>query len=75
MTELLITSQRSREGEYWRYGAVIDPVGRRTVRAWMSQFFRGESKEKSADLGDESVIDFTSGIHLLREDPPTERRG
>lgn len=74
VTELTITSKRSREGEYWHYGAVIDPVKRRTLKAWMSQFFRGESKEKSADLEDESVIDFTSGIHLLREDPPSETR-
>lgn len=74
VTELMITSKRSREGEYWHYGAVIDPVRRRTLKAWMSQVFRGETKEKSADLEDESVIDFTSGIHLLREDPPSERR-
>jgi hypothetical protein len=56
------------------YGAEIDPRDQTTLRAWTSQYFRGEAREKSADLESESVIDVTSGIILLRRDPPVKRR-
>ncbi len=74
VSELRVTSGRSRRGEYWMYGAEIDPVDQTTLRAWTSQYFRGEAKEQSAELESESVIDFTSGILLLRQDPPLSVR-
>ena len=74
VSELRVTSKRSRVGEYWMHGAEIDPQTRRALRAWTSQFFRGEVKEKHADLESETVIDLASGIHLLRRDPPERRR-
>lgn len=73
-TELHITSPKSREGEFWLYGAEIDPVTRRTVRVWSSYLFRGKSKRKQADLEEADVIDISSGILLLRQDPPATSR-
>ncbi|MEE8137482.1 MAG: hypothetical protein V3T81_01210 [Thermoanaerobaculia bacterium] len=74
ISELRFTSNRSRSGEYWMHGAEIDPAAQRTLRAWTSQYFRGEVKEKRADLHEEEVIDFASGIHLLRRNPPDRPR-
>lgn len=74
-SELLITSQHSDEGEFWRYGAEIDPAQGRTVRAWSSYLFRGESKSESAEIDEAGVIDVASGIYQIRQDlPETPRR-
>ncbi len=73
-SELLITSSHSAEGEFWRYGAEIDPRLGRTVRAWSSYFWRGKTSSQSAEIDEAGVIDVASGIYQIRRDPPTEPR-
>lgn len=73
-TELLITSPSSESGEYWRYGADIDPRTQQTLRAWSSYLFRGEQKSKSAEIDADGVFDVVSGIYSIRRDPPTRPR-
>ena len=73
-SELLITSEHSDEGEFWRYGAVIDPGVGRTIRAWSSYLFRGESKSESAEIDQVGVIDVASGIYQIRRDLPERPR-
>lgn len=70
-SELLITAPSSRNGEFWRYGAELDPHARTTVRAWSSYLFRGEKKSRQTDLAGQNVMDVASGIYLLRQSPPT----
>lgn len=74
VTELLITSEHSREGEFWRYGSRIDPKSGFAERAWSSYKWRGEAKSKQEDLGDSEVMDIVSGIYAIRRDPPTASR-
>jgi Protein of unknown function (DUF3108) len=73
-SELLITSSQSEKGEFWRYGAEIDQHAGRTLRAWSSYLWRGETKSKSAQIDEEGVIDVASGIYQIRQDPPTKPR-
>lgn len=70
-SELLITAPTSRDGEFWRYGAELDPRARTTVRAWSSYLFRGEKKSRETELAGQNVMDVASGIYLLRQNPPT----
>lgn len=72
ISELHISSSSAREGEYWLYGAEIDDRNRRTVRAWSSRRFRGESKERESKLEREEVIDLASSIFFLRRELPAE---
>jgi len=72
-SELVITS-RGHEGEYWRYGAVIDPRRLKPIRAWSSYLWRGKSKSKSEELGPQGVMDVVSGIYAIRQDPPDRPR-
>lgn len=72
--ELVITSPASHEGEYWRYGAEVDPKTQQTVRAWSSYLWRGEQKSKSEDIADNGVLDVVSGIYSIRRDPPAKPR-
>ncbi len=69
-SELLLTAPSSHEGEYWRYGARLDPSDGRTLRAWSRYLFRGEMKSREKVLGEPGMIDIASGIYLLRRDPP-----
>jgi hypothetical protein len=73
-SELLITSHESREGEYWRYGSELDPETGLAVRAWSSYRWRGEEKEKRAEIEGDGVIDVVSGIWAIRRDPPARPR-
>lgn len=73
-TELLITSPKSKEGEYWRYGSEIDPGSLRALRAWSDYTFRGEKKSRSERLERKDVLDIASGIYSIRRDPPTASR-
>jgi hypothetical protein len=73
-SELLITSHESRAGEYWRYGSELDPETGRAVRAWSSYRWRGEEKEKRADIEGDGVVDMVSGIWSIRRDPPARPR-
>lgn len=70
-SELLITSEESRQGEYWRYGSEMDPETGLAVRAWSSYRWRGEEKSKEAEIdAAEGVRDVVSGIWSIRRDPP-----
>jgi hypothetical protein len=68
-SELLITSS-ARDGEFFRYGAELEPASLTTVRAWSASRWRGKSKAKEADVEEPGVIDIVSAIQVLREDPP-----
>jgi hypothetical protein len=72
LTELMITSQASRGGEFWRYAAEIDPFAGRTVRAWSSFMFRGERKAKEQVVEEDDVFDLTGGIYLVRRELPSK---
>lgn len=74
VTELVITSEHSREGEFWRYGSRIDPQSGYAERAWSSYRWRGEAKSKQEDLVDAEVMDIVSGIYAIRRDPPRAAR-
>lgn len=73
-TELHITSPKSREGEYWRYGSEIDPESLRAVRAWTSYKWRGETKSRSEPIERQGVLDVASGIYSIRRNPPERPR-
>jgi hypothetical protein len=73
-SELLITSSRSKGGEYFRYGAELTPEDLSTVRAWSSSLWRGEERSKEAKVEQSGVIDIVSGIQALRRDPPEAPR-
>lgn len=73
-SELLITSSHSAEGEYFRYGAEIDPATLQTVRAWSAYQWRGETKSKNAEIQTQGVLDIASGIYAIRRDPPEKTR-
>lgn len=73
-SELLITSDQSEAGEFWRYGAEIDRRAGKTLRAWSSYLWRGEEKSESARIDEAGVIDVASGIYQIRQDPPTQPR-
>jgi len=72
-SELTITSN-GHEGEYWRYGAEIDPEHLQPIRAWSSYVWRGKSKSKNSDIDRHGVLDIVSGIYSIRRDPPTKSR-
>ncbi len=71
-SELLITSEQSRANDYFRYGSEVDTRTGRTLRAWSSYQWRGETKNKSGEVAREQVVDIASGIYLLRRNPPKE---
>lgn len=73
-SELLITSEQSAEGEFWRYGAEIDRGNLQARRAWSSYAWRGKERSKSAEIEEEGVIDIASSIYSIRRDPPTAPR-
>jgi hypothetical protein len=73
-TELHITAQSRRRGDFYLYGSSIDPATRRSVRAWTAQQIGDKSKSREADLESEDVIDLASGILLVRREPPREQR-
>jgi hypothetical protein len=73
-TELLITSERSRDGEFWRYGSEVDAASLDSRRAWSSYRWRGESKSKSAEIDAHGVKDVVAGIYAIRRDPPAAPR-
>ena len=73
-TELHMSAERRRKGDYWRYGSSVDPVAKRSLKAWTAQKIGEKEKANEADLEDDDVIDLASGILLVRRDPPTLRR-
>jgi hypothetical protein len=73
-TELHMSAEKRRKGDFWRYGSSVDPVTKRSLRAWTAQKIGNKEKSGSADLEDEDLIDLASGILLVRRDPPSLRR-
>jgi uncharacterized protein DUF3108 len=73
-TELTITSDASREGEFFRYGSEIDTETLQPIRAWSSYSWRGETKTKSEEIEQQGVLDIASGIYAIRRDPPAKPR-
>ncbi|MCB1037455.1 MAG: DUF3108 domain-containing protein [Acidobacteria bacterium] len=70
VSQLEITSDRSAEGEYWLYGAEIDPERGRTVAAWSSYRYKEKSKSKRSPVDEQGVVDVASGILQIRQAPP-----
>lgn len=73
-TELYISAEDRRAGDFYLYGSAIDPSTRRSLRAWTAQRIGKKARERKADLEDDDVIDLASGILLVRRDRPAERR-
>ena len=73
-TELHMSAEKRRKGDFWRYGSSVDPLAKRSLRAWTAQKIGDKEKSREADLEDDDLIDLASGILLVRRDPPTLRR-
>ncbi len=73
-TELLITSEESDDGEYWRYGAEIDARSGYAESAWSSYQWRGEERSEREEIAEHGVMDVVSGIWAIRRDPPKVTR-
>ncbi len=71
VSELNISSPRSRHGDFQRYGAEIGSHAGapETRKAWTTQMFRGKNREKEADLVGQDAVDIASCIWRLRSDP------
>lgn len=69
-TELLITSNESKAGDFWRYGAELDTATHATVRAWSAYQFRGKSRTRDLPVAEPGAVDISSAIHALRMAPP-----
>jgi hypothetical protein len=74
MSELTITSNASKAGEYFRYGSEMDVKTLQPVRAWSSYSWRGQTKSKSGVIEEKGVLDIASGIYAIRRDPPLKPR-
>jgi hypothetical protein len=73
-SELTITSNAARQGEYFRYGSEIDTHTLQPIRAWSSYSWRGETKSKDEPIDQTGVLDIASGIYAIRQDPPEKAR-
>ncbi|MCZ7652642.1 MAG: DUF3108 domain-containing protein [Thermoanaerobaculia bacterium] len=74
VSELHLVADGTAEGEHFRYGAELDPESGVTVRAWSSYRWRGETKQREAEVGQAGVVDIASAIQALRRDPPEHSR-
>ncbi|HEX3553264.1 MAG TPA: DUF3108 domain-containing protein [Thermoanaerobaculia bacterium] len=73
-SELTITSNVAKQGEYFRYGSEVDTRTLQPIRAWSAYSWRGETKSKSEDITADGVLDIASGIYAIRRDPPQKPR-
>ena len=73
-SELLVTSEKSDEGEYWQYGSAIDPRTGDSLEAWSAYRWRGKEKSRRQDVEVPGVKDIVAGILDLRHDPPDAPR-
>jgi len=73
-SELFITSDVAKQGEYFRYGSEIDTHTLQPIRAWSAYSWRGETKSKTAPIEQGGVLDVASGIYSIRQDPPDKPR-
>jgi hypothetical protein len=67
--QLLITTP-GRQGEYFLYGAEIDPGSTTTTAVWSSYVFKDRKREREQRIEQKDVIDFASAIYHLRNSPP-----
>src|ERR1700709_1935376 len=56
-SELTITSDIAKQGEYFRYGSEMDPHTLQPIKAWSSYSWRGETKSKSSPIDQTGVLD------------------
>lgn len=70
VSELLVTSEKSESGEFWRYGSEVDLAAHQAVEAWSSYKWRGKSRSKKQRVEQKGVLDIVAGIYVLRQDPP-----
>jgi hypothetical protein len=68
---LLITTPK-REGEYFLYGAEVEPDSGTTAAVWSAYRYKDKAKGRETEIDEPDVIDLASGIYHLRLDPPTE---
>lgn len=73
-TELHMSAEHRRQGDFWRYGSTFDPQANRSLSAWTMQKIGDDERSREADLTGEDLIDLASGILLIRRDPPATRR-
>ena len=73
-TELHMSAERRRHGDFWRYGSTFDPVAMRSLSAWTAQKVGDKRKFREADLANDDLIDLASGILLVRRNPPPVAR-
>ena len=73
-TELHMSAENRRHGDFWRYGSSVDPLVQRSLRAWSKQKIGDKVRTREADLANEEVIDLASGILLVRRNPPATSR-
>ncbi len=73
-SELTITSDTAKQGEYFRYGSEVDTRTLQPIRAWSAYSWRGETKSKSEEVSQNGVLDIASGIYAIRQDPPQKTR-
>lgn len=73
-SELTITSDTAKNGEYFRYGSEVDTRTLQPIRAWSAYSWRGETKSKSSEIEQDGVLDIASGIYSIRQDPPAKTR-
>lgn len=73
-SELLVTSEKSDEGEFWQYGSAIDPRTGDSLEAWSAYRWRGKEKSRRQDVEISGVRDIVAGIFELRHDPPDAPR-
>jgi hypothetical protein len=73
-SELTITSNAAKQGEFFRYGSEIDTRTMHPIRAWSAYSWRGETKSKSEPVDQGGVLDVASGIYAIRLDPPEKSR-
>jgi len=73
-SELTITSNAAKQGEYFTYGSEVDARTLRPIKAWSSYSWRGRSNSKEEPIEQAGVLDIASGIYSIRQDPPTKTR-
>lgn len=73
-SELTITSNAAKQGEYFTYGSEVDARTLRPIKAWSSYSWRGKSNSKEEPIEQTGVLDIASGIYSIRQDPPAKTR-
>lgn len=70
-TELMVTSPKSREGEFWQYGSRIDAATGHALEAWDAYRWRGEEDRDQQEIEVAGVYDMVSAIYAIRRRLPS----